>query len=316
MEKIILQLSVFAIIGVIMFSVASFLPAHAIMGGNNMENDFMKYTHMMGNMTKEYVKLLSPLEQYKHGSLPVDVKCNGSFSLVLKASDRSPACVKSSSVKTLIERGWAKGDSMRKMTGTNTIQNKASMTFHIIMNNPIMQGNLTSREASSMPHSSVDESKYASAPTLVGISDYINTTPSKLAQEVKGKIVVYDFWTFNCINCIHTLPHVVDLSNKYLEKGLLVIGVHSPETIFEKDPNNVRDAVHRYNIQYPVVIDNEFQTWNAFGNHYWPHIYIADAQGKIRYDHIGEGAYDEIDNTVASLILEKENQKPKELAMG
>jgi hypothetical protein len=107
----------------------------------------------------------------------------------------------------------------------------------------------------------------------------------------------------------------VDLSNKYLGKAL-VIGVHSPETIVEKDPANVRDAVHRYNIQYPVVLDSDFQTWNAFGNHYWPHVYIVDSHGKIRADYIGEGSYDEINKTVGDLILEQDKQNPKELVMG
>ncbi|MBI1827997.1 MAG: redoxin family protein [Thaumarchaeota archaeon] len=174
----------------------------------------------------------------------------------------------------------------------------------------------TPNDSNQMSQSSMDESKYSDAPAFVGISDYINTTPAKLAQDMKGKVIVYDFWTYTCINCIHTLPHVVDLNNKYLSKDVLVIGIHSPEFEFEKDINNVKSAVAKYGIKYPVVLDNDHQTWDAFGNHYWPHIYIADAQGKLRYDHIGEGAYDEIDNTVASLLLEQENQKPKELVMG
>jgi thiol-disulfide isomerase/thioredoxin len=278
----------------------------------------------------------SPLKQIKHGVLVHDVKCKTGFTLILKSSDGSPACVKNSSVNVLVMRGWAMSEeSMMKimnqnMTSTQHMMNQTMANGTMKKGKGMAMNNMENKsmaetmpgakmkmpnDSSQMPQSST-ESQYPNAPALVGISDYINTTPAKLAQEMKGKIVVYDFWTFNCINCIHTLPHVVDLNNKYLAKGVLVIGIHSPETFVEKDPNNVREAVHRYNIQYPVVIDSEFQTWNAFDNHYWPHIYIVDAQGKIRYDHIGEGSYDEIDDTVASLLLEQENQKPKELGMG
>jgi thiol-disulfide isomerase/thioredoxin len=273
-----------------------------------------------------------PLKQIKHGVLAHEVKCKTGFTLILKSIDGSPACVKISSASVLVMRGWTMGgDSMMKMTNQNmtgmqgttshtlaneTMNEDKGMAMNNMENKSItktMPGDnmKTPNYSNQMSQSSTDESKYPNAPVLVGISDYINTTPAKLAQEMKGKIIVYDFWTFNCINCIHALPHVVDLNNKYQYKGVLVIGIHSPETFVEKDPNNVKEAVHRYNIQYPVVTDNEFQTWNTFGNHYWPHIYIADAQGKIRYDHIGEGAYAEIDKTVADLLLEQEKQKPK-----
>ncbi len=303
---------------------------------DNMKmNDSMTHDNMTNGMMKDHMEY--PLKQIKHGVLAHDVKCKSGFSLVLKLSDNSPACVKTSSVDKLVARGWTVSENaMMKMTNQNktsmqdmmnhTMANEAMKKDKGMAMNNMENKSMTEtvpgekmkmpNESNQTSQSSIDESQYPNAPALVGISDYINTTPAKLAQEMKGKVVVYDFWTFNCINCIHTLPHVVDLNNKYLAKGVLVIGIHSPETVVEKDPNNVRDAVHRYNIQYPVVIDGEFQTWNAFGNHYWPHIYVADAQGKIRYDHIGEGAYDEIDNTVASLLLEQENQKPKQSVMG
>jgi thiol-disulfide isomerase/thioredoxin len=303
---------------------------------DNMKmNDSMMNSTMTNGIMKDQM-MASPLNQIKHGVLVHDVKCKTGFALILKSSDRSPACVKYSSVNVLVMRGWAMNEgSIMKILNQN-LASRQNMTNHAMANGTMNESkemtanNMKDKsmvetmpgtkmkipnDPSQTTQSSV-ESQYPNAPALIGISDYINTTPTKLAQEMKGKVVVYDFWTFNCINCIHTLPHVVDLSNKYIGKGVLVIGIHSPETFFEKDPNNVLDAVHRYNIQYPVVTDNEFQTWNAFGNHYWPHIYIADPQGKIRYDHIGEGAYDEVDNTVAKLLLEQENQEPKESVMG
>jgi thiol-disulfide isomerase/thioredoxin len=292
------------------------------------------YADNMTNAMMNDNMMENPLQQVKHGVLAHDVKCNTGFVLIFKSIDGSPACVKPSSASILVMRGWASSEdsmmnhnmadmqSMMNHTMANdTMKKDNEMTMNDMENKSMtqtMSGNNmnTPDNSSQIPQSTVDESQYPSAPALVGITGYINTTPSKLADDMKGKIIVYDFWTFDCINCIHTLPHVVDLSNKYLGKGVLVIGIHSPETFFEQDLNNVQDAVNRYNIQYPVVLDNDFQTWNAFGNHYWPHVYIADAQGKIRYDHIGEGAYDEIDNTVASLLLEKENQEPREIAMG
>ena len=298
----------------------------------------MNDSMMHNNMTNEMVNntmIDSPLKQIKHGILPHDVKCNAGFILVLKSDDGSPACVKASSVNLLVMRGWAMREDSAMKTMSQNMTNMHDDTMKRQMANETMKGdesmmnNMENKSMSKtlennmsalgnshkMQQSSMDESKYPTAPKLVGISDYINTTPASLAQEMKGSIVVYDFWTFNCINCIHTLPHVVDLYNKYAEKGVLVVGVHSPETFFEKDPNNVLDAVHKYGIKYPVVTDNQFQTWNAFGNHYWPHIYIADAQGKIRYDHIGEGNYDEIDQTVENLLLEQEQQRPNEPTM-
>ena len=264
-----------------MFSFSISLPAYASMDGNNM----MKNEKMLSMNDIE-----SPHKQLKHGVLAHNVKCKTGFSLVLKLADSSPACVKQTSLNRLVTIGWTSSENnMIKIMNQNTTQNMQGM-MNLTMANDTMKEdkgmamNLKNKSMTEtmpeakmkMPNESpqtsqpdIDQNHYRNAPALVGISDYINTTPAKLAQDMKGKVIVYDFWTFNCINCIHTLPHVVDLHNKYLGK-VLVIGIHSPETLVEKDPNNVRDAVHRYNTQYPVVTDNEFQTWNAFGNHYWP----------------------------------------------
>ncbi len=333
MRQIISPVSTYLVLGIFLFLISVFLPAHASMNDGMME----KNTNMTGDekmMNSEKVMEAShvdpPIRQIKHGVSPHNIKCGNEFTLVLKSTDNSPACVKPSTVNVLVARGWALStDIMVKMMNQDMVhemnmvknetkENKMAMKDNMENKSmgKSMSGNRMSNESPGISKSNADEKQYPDAPSIVGITDYINTTPAKLEQEMKGKVIAYDFWTFNCINCIHTLPHVVDLSNKYLGKDVLVIGIHSPETFVEKDPNNVRDAVHRYNIQYPVVTDNEFQTWNAFGNHYWPHIYIVDAQGKIRYDHIGEGGYEEIDKTIENLLLEKEKQKPKELVMG
>lgn len=160
--------------------------------------------------------------------------------------------------------------------------------------------------------SSSDESKYPAAPALVGISGYVNTTPDELKSAMKGKVVLYDFWTYSCINCLRTLPYLEEWNAKYSDKGLLIIGIHSPEFEFEKNIDNVRMAVQKYNISYPVVLDSDHQTWDAFGNRYWPAEYITDYQGHIRHVHFGEGDYDQTEKAIQALL----DQRSTALGLG
>ncbi len=143
------------------------------------------------------------------------------------------------------------------------------------------------------------------APDLVGIAHYLNTTPEELSKEIKGKVVLYDFWTYSCINCIRTLPYITAWDDKYSDQGLLIIGVHSPEFEFEKDPENVKMAIAKHRISYPVVLDNDMKTWKVFENRYWPRKYIADHEGYLRYDHIGEGGYKETEKIIQQLLEER-----------
>ena len=122
---------------------------------------------------------------------------------------------------------------------------------------------------------------------------------------MEDKVILYDIWTYSCINCIRTLPFITAWDDKYADQGLLIIGIHSPE--FEKDINNVQKAVTQHGIIYPVVLDNDFETWKAFENRYWPRKYIADHEGYLRYDHIGEGRYDETEKVIQELLLERTN---------
>ena len=115
----------------------------------------------------------------------------------------------------------------------------------------------------------INKSGFKMAPDLVGIAYYLNTTPEELSKEIKGKVILYDFWTYSCINCIRTLPYITEWNAKYLDQGLLIIGVHSPEFEFEKDPENVKMAIAKYGISYPIVLDNDMKTWKAFENRYW-----------------------------------------------
>ena len=155
------------------------------------------------------------------------------------------------------------------------------------------------------PGEPIDKSGFRIAPEIVGIAEYINITPEALAAEMEGNVVLYDIWTYSCINCIRTLPFITAWDEKYADQGLLIIGIHTPEFEFEKDPENVLAAVTRHGIEYPVVMDNDWETWNAFENRYWPRKYIADHEGYIRYDHIGEGAYQETERVIQDLLMER-----------
>ncbi len=150
----------------------------------------------------------------------------------------------------------------------------------------------------------IKEGKFLKAPELVGISGYLNTEEGLKISDLKGKVVLIDFWTYTCINCIRTLPFLVEWDEKYRDDGLVIIGVHTPEFPFEKEYANVKMAMEKYGIKYPVVQDNDYATWNAYKNRYWPHKYLIDAEGFIRYDHIGEGAYDETEKKIQELLGE------------
>jgi thiol-disulfide isomerase/thioredoxin len=155
---------------------------------------------------------------------------------------------------------------------------------------------------------SIDKSQFRKAPEFKGITSYINTNGTRLS-DLKGKVVLVDFWTYSCINCIRTLPYLVDWNQKYSDKGLVIVGIHSPEFEFEKNINNVKQAVTRFGIKYPVLLDNDHETMNAFQNSYWPRKYLVDSEGYIRYDHIGEGGYAETENAIRSLLAESSNQQ-------
>ena len=128
-------------------------------------------------------------------------------------------------------------------------------------------------------------------PNFTGISNWFNSAPLNIA-DLRGKVVLVDFWTYGCVNCVNTLPHVTELYAKYKDRGLVVVGVHTPEFPFERSASNVQAALKRHGITYPVAQDNDSQTWNAYRNQYWPAQYIIDQSGKIVFQHDGEGQYD------------------------
>lgn len=139
------------------------------------------------------------------------------------------------------------------------------------------------------------------APDFSGISNWFNSGPLNISS-LRGKVVLVDFWTYGCINCVRTLPHVTQLYAKYKDKGLVIVGVHTPEFPFERSASNVQAALKRHGITYPVAQDNDSATWRAYRNEYWPAQYIVDQNGKIVFSHNGEGAYDDIDRAIGKLL--------------
>ena len=150
-----------------------------------------------------------------------------------------------------------------------------------------------------------DKSKLQKVPSMLDGTGYINIPSNELAETLEGKVVLYDIWTYSCINCIRTLPYITAWDEKYRDEGLVIVGIHTPEFEFEKNKDNVLAAVEKFGINYPVVLDNEKEIWNAFQNKYWPRKYIADHDGYIRYDHIGEGAYKETEKVIQQLLQER-----------
>jgi len=138
-------------------------------------------------------------------------------------------------------------------------------------------------------------------PEFQGISQWLNSPPLKVSA-LKGNVVLVQFWTFACINCQRTLPYITRWHRQYEARGLRVIGVHTPELPFERDVDNVKQALKQHQITYPVPIDNDYRTWNTYQNDAWPHLYLADRNGLLRYDHVGEGAYDETEKAIQILL--------------
>ena len=150
-------------------------------------------------------------------------------------------------------------------------------------------------------------------PPLDGLGPWFNS-PSLTREQLKGKVVVIDFWTYSCINCLRSLPYVKAWDEKYRKDGLVVIGVHAPEFAFEREPANVAKAIADLGLRYPVALDNQYRLWSALDNHYWPAHYFIDAQGRIRYHHFGEGDYAMSERVIRQLLAEA-GHAPRDTAM-
>lgn len=188
------------------------------------------------------------------------------------------------------------------------IQEKIAHWFPSIT---IEQNTLLDKELN-MLRESEGMSPMMSAPEIVGISSWLNSEPLTLS-ELKGKVVLLDFWTYSCINCIRTLPHVKQWYESYKNYDFTIIGIHTPEFAFEKSVNNVENAIKRFGITYPVALDNDYQTWRAYNNHYWPAHYLIDQSGTIVKTHFGEGNYVEMEDAIRALLNMPPSKKAEEL---
>ncbi len=183
-------------------------------------------------------------------------------------------------------------------TGLTTIENTPAVkkALESIFNNEVPNEN------TGFPIDKVQDN-YSMAPELIQGGEWFNSQPLKLS-ELRGKVVLVDFWTYTCINCLRTLPYLNSWQDKYSDKGLVIVGVHSPEFEFEKEAKNVQQAIIDFKIKYPVMQDNEFSTWRSYRNRYWPAKYLINKDGKIVYTHFGEGDYQETESKIQELLRE------------
>jgi cytochrome c biogenesis protein CcdA/thiol-disulfide isomerase/thioredoxin len=142
------------------------------------------------------------------------------------------------------------------------------------------------------------------APDFAGIAQWLNVSSPLNLHALEGKVVLVDFWTYSCINCVRTLPHLTAWYERYKNDGLVIVGVHTPEFAFERETHNVQNAIKQFNVTYPVAQDNDYQTWKNYQNHYWPAEYLIDAKGHIRHTHFGEGGYDHMEEAIRALLKE------------
>ena len=181
------------------------------------------------------------------------------------------------------------------------------ITHPAVADRMVENDTLTTIKLNTTQFQQINKSEYKKAPEFAQISGYVNTpdnSPLTLSS-LKGKVVLVYIWTYTCINSIRPMPYIHDWNQKYSNNGLVIVGVHAPEFTFEKNIDNVKDAVQRFGITYPVILDSDHGTWNAYQNNYWPRYYLIDSQGYIRYDHIGEGDYNQIEKSIQSLLTER-----------
>lgn len=165
-----------------------------------------------------------------------------------------------------------------------------------------MEGNAsTGPTSAAAPPASGLAGRPAHAPEFTGITQWFNGPPRRMA-DLRGRVVLVDFWTHGCINCLNTLPHLRRWHLRYKDRGLAVVGVHTPEFAIERDPAAVQAAIRRWQIDYPVALDNGWHTWTAWRNEYWPAVYLVDRQGRIVFHHVGEGDYDVIEAAIQQAL--------------
>ena len=205
----------------------------------------------------------------------------------------------------LVAVGIATGTQNQLLAGTSS-ESAAAVERRLLSSVPkAIDYVVSSVKAAAAP----DVSSQGEMPSLSGASAWLNS-PALTSESLRGKVVLVDFWTFDCINCQHSIPHVNEWAKKYEKDGLVVIGVHTPEYPYERVIDNVRKSVARLGLNYPIAIDNDYAIWRAFDNQYWPAHYLVDARGQIRYSHFGEGAYEEQEQAIRRLLDEARMAAP------
>jgi len=208
------------------------------------------------------------------------------------------------------------------MSSVNFFQNKAYLirkmlgviiitaVLSLMLGNNVPSVNIGSNNNLSLAGDKLIDglAKHYTAPDFADISAWFNSDPLSINQ-LRGKVVLVDFWAYSCINCIRTLPYLKDWYDKYQDVGLVIVGVHAPEFDFERDANNVHKAIEKFEISYPVALDNKFATWQNYNNHFWPAHYLINKNGNIVYQHFGEGDYDITENNIRFLLGTK-NRTP------
>jgi thiol-disulfide isomerase/thioredoxin len=188
-----------------------------------------------------------------------------------------------------------------------SLSNTASLEQGLVDRlHPTLKSANNSAQSSGVVSGGLAKIKPGSSDLLSGAVEWLNSPPLTI-EGLKGKVVVIDFWTYSCINCLRSIPYVKAWAEKYKDHGLVVIGVHTPEFAFERNINNVRAAVSDLKIEYPVAIDNEYKIWRSFDNRYWPAHYFIDAKGRMRFHHFGEGEYDQSEQMIQRLLKEAGN---------
>jgi cytochrome c biogenesis protein CcdA/thiol-disulfide isomerase/thioredoxin len=228
--------------------------------------------------------------------------------LLTKVSTVATAGLEQKLIDTLSPRDQQQGNQASQgaamMSRSAAPEGGAMMSGGAIMSRTAMTGNGPAMMAMHGAAADAEVLKVeGTLPQLTGAVEWLNSSPLTAAQ-LKGKVVLVDFWTYSCINCLRTMPYVKAWAEKYRDQGLVVIGVHAPEFAFERDLGNVRKAIKDLGITYPVAVDNDYAIWRAFGNQYWPAHYFIDAKGQIRHHHFGEGEYAQSEQVIQQLLEE------------
>jgi cytochrome c biogenesis protein CcdA/thiol-disulfide isomerase/thioredoxin len=222
--------------------------------------------------------------------------------LLTKVSTVATAGLEQKLIDTLSPRDQQQGNQASQ--GAAMMSRSAEPDGGAMMSRTAMTGNGPAMMAMHGAAADADVLKVeGTLPQLTGAVEWLNSSPLNAAQ-LKGKVVLVDFWTYSCINCLRTMPYVKAWAEKYRDQGLVVIGVHAPEFAFERDLGNVRKAIKDLGITYPVAVDNNYAIWRAFGNQYWPAHYFIDAKGQIRHHHFGEGEYAQSEQVIQQLLEE------------